>query len=553
MFGVDLGSSISIKPQVTCPEHHSTFVSTIPLISGCPEVLVLIIQGKMCWFSMNSKRDTNRSTWDFLKVRKGSSQKGRSLPELVNNPNSVIRIAACGEKLTVASRWECTGQPPMDAGNERAAARLRPSSRTVSLTESKVDRFRNNILEQGGGDSEALEAIENAMRDQGGDDKILALAALEAVKSIIENSEGDSNVHDDSSESGYNSENSDPDDSEHGGVIQMAGADARPMIPVCHKLVVYDVKKRSGKPQAEVTFHHDQQEAGTVRPGTPALHSSKPLVAWYSGSDIVILMNYNTNKFEQLEVRPVADSNGDKVVADRIISCGEYVYSPTFRRKPVNLRTDIHFSACGNYLHTVIVCCQTECCSSGTLIVTNQKLSTSRNDTSLLDGKSPVSSMSVPWKLSQPQRKHTRPYSLQHAFTWTAKNLYVSFSNLTISVLKVALPSKETPKSQRRMCWTLNTSERIYLPASMREVRIFYYPVGDGNAYVIPESQNFDPPVVVAVEHPQWHEVGDDGADFTTREERKALDFYEASEESFVIPVRSGLEWTDRKILNCQT
>lgn len=180
-----------------------------------------------------------------------------------------------------------------------------------------------------------------------------------------------------------------------------------------------------------------------------------------------------------------------------------------------------------------------------------QELASQNNRNELLHGKAASSSSSVAWMLSRP--KHASGISLSHTFTWTNDDVFVTFSNLQLSVIRIPLASSV----KVTCCRTLHSDNRIYLPASSRERQIHFYPYFDGDrneyAYILPWDDNFDPPTLILLTDPTWVAVEDNVVDFTMKEDKEEIEFYEATEESFVIPVRSGLEWTERVVLNCQT
>ncbi|KAI9736322.1 MAG: hypothetical protein M1834_001208 [Cirrosporium novae-zelandiae] len=503
VFEVDIDSSMSIRSDISCKEHQTSCISTRPLISGCAETIVLMIRDRVCSFSISSKRNSNHRFRDGL--LKYLQHKSHPALAKFTKDNSVIRLATYGNVLAVARRWECTKQ---DLAHISRAS-------TTSLTDVDVEELEK-MLKECKDEVKAVftEAIQKAIKK------------IQRQRRSRDGASGPEAPSADRSSPSFSSEDSDNDnESDDDDTGQVAAGKEVESVPICYKLTIYDTKKK--KTRKEATFH--ASNIGIGLPGTPVLHPQQKLVAWYAGSGRVVLMSYATTdrNFEQFDLS--ADVKPDE---EKIISC------------------DIRFSPDGDYLHTASICCKTEHCSAGVLIVTSRKLSSPQKHGSLLDGKAILSSTSVPWKLSQPSRRFLRPYCLLHAFTWATDTVYVSFSNLTLSVLKVALPmAKSAPKQS----WTLHLMQTMYLPASAREVCFRYHPIRDNSAYLVPEYGNFDPPAVILVENFNWEEVGQEGVDFTPAEERKLFEFYEASEESFSIPVRSGCEWTDRKVLNCWT
>jgi len=254
-----------------------------PLVSGCSGAICLLIDGRICWFGIESKlsigqRIRNSALADY--IRKLLNPYTR--PSHVSSRQPVVRLANSGHIVAVGSSWTCGSARGIADCPSHIADLADNLSISLSSDDSDAEDLYFQVTGRRMGDTADIDDEDEDEDDEDEDDE------------------------DDDEESTPNEEREKRKGKKHEDWLSRHP----PMF--CHKLAVFDTKKLNTRCHVTEPIH--EQQNGVLRSTAPVLHQSRPLVAWYCGSVTIILMDYKSQLMERLTLA----SEGEQ-----IISCGE--------------------------------------------------------------------------------------------------------------------------------------------------------------------------------------------------------------------------------------
>ncbi|KAE8443281.1 hypothetical protein EG329_001997 [Mollisiaceae sp. DMI_Dod_QoI] len=254
VFDIDLKTSMPVRPGAMCLEHRPVCSSNSQFLFGNPETIFFMMEDQLCTFSNHQSRKDCKCRFGNI-IRGLVRPKAGVTPSDQQVPVSSMRFAVRRQTLAVARYWECSETPRRIPSPETS------SHDDVELADPEIEEFMKTTFY----------AVDKADWKQGersdGPNELLNNAS--SITSSAKSSDDDS---EDGAEEETNQES------------HNSNEDNTMSQPLKH----------------EVNFHKPKE--GRIVPGTPVFHSSKTVVAWYSGSNLVIT-DFSTKMEEILDLR----------------------------------------------------------------------------------------------------------------------------------------------------------------------------------------------------------------------------------------------------------